>query len=68
MLSSVEHRRSSARNALARLERLILRHYGLTLIEQRKSDRPRRPNPRTAHGGPGELFHRAATVGRARAA
>lgn len=65
MLSSAEHSRSSARNALERLERLILRHYGLTLIERRKRDRPR---PRTQPGRRDELSRRAPTVGRARAA
>lgn len=68
MLSSAEQSRSGARSALARLERLILRHYGLTLIEQRKSDRPRRRSPRTVHGRRGELSNRAPTLGRARAA
>ena len=68
MLSSAEHSRSSARGALAHLERLILRHYGLTLIEQRKSDRPRRRSARTVDRGHSELPHRADPLGRARAA
>ena len=68
MLSSADSSRSNARNPLARLERLVLRHYGLTLIEQRKSDRPRRPSPSTVHPRPGGASQRAASFGRARAA
>ena len=69
MLSSAEHSRSSARNALARLERLILRHYGFTLIEQRKSRPPSTPEPtHCPQVDEGELSNRAATLGRARAA
>jgi hypothetical protein len=68
MLSSAEHSRSSARTALARLERLIVRHYGLTLIEQHESDPPRRRSRRGARGRRGGLWHRSATPGRVRAA
>jgi hypothetical protein len=68
MLSSADHGRSNARNVLARLERLVLRHYGLTLIEQRKSDRPRYANPRPVDPRPGGVSQRPATFGRARAA
>ena len=68
MLSPAEHGRSSARNVLEHLERLILRHYGLALIEQHKSDRPRRRSPRTVRGRRGELSNRAPTLGRVRAA
>jgi len=68
MLSSAEDVRSSARSALAHLEGLIFRHYGLTLTKQRRSDEPRKRGPRAVRRGPIELSHRAPTVGRAPAA